>query len=266
MLLVALVSTYAVIMLGLLILFPSAGRLGTVEASSVNQYSSLSLQLSPSSANPGQTVDVSGSLPSPDENVFALEGPECGFGAYQFGAYQSGFVQSPNCVLWGDGSITGSFQVSSLAHPARYSIYVVAVFYNMLPLYSSYSPFSQYCSTSQSMEAMVTISTPVPPVQPTGNSTYNCVFFDSSTLEISSTPGLVTTTISITSYSVLPVTITTTSTTTENITSQLTAPQAIVTVSATAAVTAVATRIYAKRRPGFDVEVRSGIDRKENKG
>jgi hypothetical protein len=53
---------------------------------------------------------------------------------------------------------------------------------------------------------------------------------------------------------------------TEEIRSQLTVPQAIATASTAAAVTAVVTRIYTKRRPGFafDVEVRSGIDREES--
>ena len=265
MLLVALVSIYTVSMLGLLILFPYAGGLEIVEASSVNQYSSLSLRLSPNPAHPGSSVTVTGSLPSPNENSFAFEGTGCGFYAFQ-----SGLIQSPNCVLGGDdGSITGSFQVSSLAQPGTYSIYVVVVFYNTLPLYSQYSPFYQSCSASQSME-LADIeypgpSTPSPPVQPTGNSAYNCMFYDSSTLEIESSaaPSITTTTTSfVLLYQTQYQTQTLTLTKVQQV--HLTVSEAILTVSVTAAVTGAATRIYGKRRPGFDVEVRSGIDRKES--
>jgi hypothetical protein len=117
---------------------------------------------------------------------------------------------------------------------------------------------------------MVSLPTPVPSVQPTGNSAYNCVFYDSSTLEIESNPtrSITTTTTSFVAvYQIQTQTQTQTLTVTTTNVQQvhLIVPEAILTVSVTAAVSVAATRIYGKRRPGFDVEVRSGIDRKEGK-
>ena len=251
--LVALVWADVAIMLCLFFI-SSPGSVETVQASFANQYSSLNLRFSPNPAHPGSTVTVNGNLPSPDENGFAFEASGCA--VY---SDQSGPVQFPNC-LRPDGTIMASLQISPSTSPGTYSISLLVVFYNQFTLYSPYSLFSQDCSASPPSETMIVVT-------PTGNSTaYNCTFMDSSTLTIEPNPISASTT-TITSTTTLSRTLTSTSTSTtvsvQQVVTQLTVPEAILTVSATAAATGAASRIYAKRHPGFDIEVKSGIDWKE---
>lgn len=260
MLLVVLASTQCVLLIVLSVLVLTNWA---EAAHPTSPNSRLNIKLTPTPTNPGSTVQVSGNLPLQGGTIW---GTQCTLSSSDASVFQG----QPTCTLGVDGTINGVFQVSISSPPGDYTISVGVLFDSPLP-------YSEYWNCSPENIAEYTITTTeygggyssgYATTSILSSLAYSCQVDDSGTLKIRSTPSLMTTTTTASNTQLVYVTITRTSTTTttEEIRSQLTVPEAVLTASATATVTAVATRIYAKRRPGFafDVEVRHGIDREES--
>ncbi len=229
---------------------------GVEAAGPTSPNSLLNIRLSPNPTHPGSTVQVSGSLGIP--GGYPILDTQC----MLYSSDSNLFQGQPTCTLGADGSINGGFQVNISAIPQSYPI-SVSVLFAITSL-----PYNEYwnCSTQNVAHTTTSAGYYGEVTNIFSNLGYYCQVDDSGTLTIQPVPQVVTTT-SNTKF--VPVTITRISTTTTNIQqvcSQLPVIQIIATASVTAIVTAVATRVYAKRRPGFafDVEVRHGIDRKRS--
>ena len=250
MLLVVLVSTQCLLVfLSILILTPAVMSIEIVASArytNPNSSPDATVLLNPPQATPGSVVKVTASgfsfskIPSGD-----IKSISCSISSNPM----SLFVSPPGCDRE-SGDITGRFQVSTTAKPGVYEIRVTV-----------------------NWSAQVCVPVPPQAHTPMLYQTSSCTIelyppeLGSASLTVNE-QAPATTTVWSTTYISNTKTVPTTATrfTTEEICSQLPVTEAIVTASAAAAAAAVATHIYAKQRPGFDVEVRSGIDREESSG
>ena len=190
------------------------------------------LMFIPNPASPGSTVEASGT-------GFGPGLASCNI-AYITSSYYSP-IQGARCFVQKGGEVTGVFQISGSASPGNYNITLAVT--------------TNYNQTKSFYWTLV-----IQPIQ------------------------IVTQTVSTTISAIIPTTVvyahtqtsTATVTTTARTVSQFTWLQAMATVSLTAAATALlyhtivwnTTRSIQirKRQPGpaFDIEVKSGVDRKEN--
>ena len=250
MLLVVLASTQCLLVfLSILIITPpvmSIEIMASARYTNPNSSTDPTVLLNPPRATPGSVVVVTGSGFSfskiPNEHIESIL---CSISSNPMSLFPS----MPECDVGESGDVTGKFQVSTTAKLGVYEIYVTVTW------------SAQVCGSPN--------PTPNPP-QPKVYQTLSCTIEHNqedgsvslTVIEPAPTTTILwsTTYISNTKY----VSTTTTRVSTVEICSQLPVTEGIVTASAAAAAAAVVTHIYAKQRPGFDVEVRSGIDREES--
>jgi hypothetical protein len=223
-----------------------------------NSFPDPTVLVTPNPATPGSFVQVHGTgffpgmIPSGQSMIINVQ---CSIYSDPSNLFQS----APQC-FGGEyfltqffGNITGIFQVSTTASQGAYDITVRA------------SLSGEICKCPQTPQAPAALVQQLEcvPVEPPPDEDAKATITVTQPVTMTTT---LSETLTTTSHSYYYYTQTSTITTTSQLIVQLTAPQAIVTTLATAAVTAIAARVYAKRRPGFafDVKVRSGIDRKKS--
>jgi len=192
------------------------------------------LMFIPNPAHPGSTVEASGA-------GFGLGLVSCNIVYITFSFYSP--IQGAQCFVRKGGNVTGVFQVSASASPGNYNITVIV------------TTNSSYMPPKPVYQNLI-----IQPIQ-------------AVTRTISAT---ISTTVLTTAAYAYTQTSTEMATTTAHTVSQFTWLQAIVTVSLTAAATVLlyhtivwnaTRRIQIRKRqlgPAFDIEVKSGVDRKEN--
>lgn len=209
------------------------------------QNSLLGLQLSPNPTLPGSYVVLTGDIPGGS----VLVGLECSISSSSLNIWQ-------NCMITQEGSIMGRFEISPSATSGNYWFTVNVTFLTQSPNYGYCEPTSSTQSTTSWYGTL-----------PSSGSydVYSCQIEDDS-LELTVSQVTITTTTQtsfITGPTRTQISITT-STSIVRVPPQITVPDLILALSATAAAATFASRVYAKRHPGFDVEVRTGIDQEKS--